>query len=287
MRHVLIRARDNEIKTQLRSTNVTSVTLNVVNPADGSQLNSFSATIDNPGVTLSGAAIRGAVDLLVSGPIQLGKYFLVGSDGAYEVILIQRYSNGIASLSNPLRSTYDTGAEIKSMYATVHWTPSQDVPDTVLFEWVIDNNVYTEDALVVNRKIQIPITGEELLDLYPRLRELLDTGNLGSQSELWVTTAWNDLYDTFWQQGKILDNVRSPSVLKAALLAQIRLSFARQGINLASSYEASLEDIKEAERTVNREVDRLVRSQNVWLDTDDDNRLDAGETLKTNIRLRW
>ena len=288
MRYVLIRGKSNEIVTQLRKTDVSTVSLTIQDPSDNSVLDTINFVVDNPGVTLAETALRGTTDILLSGNIATGKYYLKASDGSFEIVDIQRCSNAVATLANPLRSTYDVSTPLLGLFARGSWTPGENTPDLIIFQWELNGtDIITEDALVVNRKVQIPITGEELFELYPKLREYSTSELPGNQGEIWAQQAWEELYNTFWQQGKVLDNIRSPSVLKAPLLAQISVLLAKQGINITSSYEGGFDAVREAEKQLNREINRLVRSQNVWLDTDDDGIYDAGETLKTNIRLRW
>ena len=281
----LLRERSSEITESTRSPGPTTYSLRIIDPTDGSELATPTVSLDSASVTLDTVAYRGDTELSFSGSVGIGKWWLVSSEGPAQVIDIVRANGNIAHLRSPVLDTYAVGSALVGYWLRATYTPGADDPDSVLLEWTVDDDVYTDEAVIVRRRLRPPLTGEELLELYPRLRDLASPDQGNDQGQAWVDQAWSALYATVWQSGRILDHIRSPEMVRGAFLAQVGLLLSMQGIDPIGMGDA-IEYQREAERRLNREISRLVRS-NVWIDADDDMTQDSGEDYAVGLRLKW
>ena len=161
--------------------------------------------------------------------------------------------------------------------------PDSLTPDSVVLEWDFGDDTIADVAVVVRRKLRPPITGRELLELYPRIKELGATEYAGDIGQRWVSQAWDIIAARLWQEGYILHHIRSADLLRGALLAQVRLLLADQGIDITGAADP-IEAQRQTDKRVAEELARLMQTS-VWIDRDDDMTADDGETIRRGPRL--
>lgn len=284
--HLFVRGINNTFMIPLRSA-VGSGDLKVaISSPSGVTLFSTTVTINGEVAETLQPSSRGTGEIYLNQDIPVGPYWLnfSGNDFLIEII---RCQDGIAFLRQPLNVDVPVGAKVYNYYVTFNWIPGQETEgiNSVLVEWQInDSNPEITEALIVNRILTPPLSGVELLSLYPRLNELT-ASDQGFNPDSLIYEAWDILRSRFWQDGLILDHIRSPEALKGALLAQVQLILAQQGLAPIGYMEPS-DYLREAERRLNLELARVARSD-LWIDSNDDKKQDIGENGPFGIRMKW
>ena len=282
---VLLHSRPNKIvePTTYPVTGTVSPILSIIDPRTGDTITTINIAL-YPATLVAQPASRGADELLLEADVSAGKWWLTAPSGVPEVVDVVSCSAGVAVLGSPLYGDHPMGSGLVQYHLECTYTPEPE-PRHILLQYDLgDNRPYVREALVVSRLLAPPLGGEELLSLIPALRELGDSGRYNYAQE-WVDQAWDMLRARFWQQGRVLDYIRSAAAVRGALLAQIGVLLAMQGIDPTGGMSPS-EYRQSQERLLNQELARLARSP-VWYDADDDGVSDPGEDWGNGIRMRW
>lgn len=281
----LLRGRAETITVQ-RDYSVTVSSAKAYDP-DGGEDTGLMLTVANGAVSaaLLSAAARGADTVLATGVTAGKAYRLVSGDGRTIPIYVEGVSGTTCTLASRLPFAVTTGY-IKSIESTITITiPSTYASRTIEIEYTLsDSSVYRESCLVASRKLMVPLTTEDILNRYPRLRNR-NQGELGFDAQIADVLAKTRAQ--FWLAGYVLDDIVQPALLKDLLIAEVSLQLLAAGYDVAATGDR-VESAREFERMRDQEKSMLMNAQNLWIDEDEDRNQDDGETGPVGtIRLDW
>lgn len=281
---VLLRGRAESI-TVTRDHGVTVSSAKAYDP-DGGEDSGLTLTVVNGAVSaaLLSAAAKGAETIYASGITRGKNYTLVTGDGRELPIYVDAVASTTVTLGSRLPYAVTTGT-IKSVESTITMTvPSTYTSRAIEVEYTLsDAAVLRESFLVASRRLIVPVTNNDVLNRFPRLRNRAQ-GDLGFDAQ--ITDVLTKARAQFWQSGLVLDDVTAPALLKDFLLAELSLQLLAAGYDVAATGDR-LEAMREWERIRDREYSLLLNATNLWIDTNEDRNEDDDETdLTSGISIR-
>lgn len=281
---VLLRGRSESI-TVTRDHGVTVLSAKAYDP-DGGTDSGITLTVANGAVSASllSAAAKGAETIYASGITRGKNYTLVAGDGRELPIYVDAVASTTVTLGSRLPYAVATGT-IKSIESTITMTvPSTYTSRAIEVEYTLsDAAVLRESFLVASRRLIVPVSNNDVLNRFPRLRNRAQ-GDLGFDAQ--ITDVLTKARAQFWQSGLVLDDVTAPALLKDFLLAELSLQLLAAGYDVAATGDR-LEAMREWERIRDREYSLLLNATNLWIDTNEDRNEDDDETdLTSGISIR-
>jgi len=281
----LLRSRA-EVITIKRDYDVTVSSATAYDP-DGGTDAGLTLVVANGAVNaaLNSAAARGDEVIYATGVTAGKSYRLVSADGRTLPIYVEGVSGTACTLATKIPFGIASGY-IKSVESTITLTiPSTYTSRTIEIEYTLsDSSVYRESCLVASRKLMVPITTDDILARYPRLRNRAQ-GELGFDVQIADVLA--KARAQFWLAGYVLDDIVQPALLKDYLMAEVCLQLTVAGYDLTATGDR-IESSREFERMRDQERSMLMNAQNLWIDEDEDRDQDDGETGPVGtIRLDW
>ena len=281
---VLLRGRAESI-TVVRDYGVTVSSAKAYDP-DGGTDSGLTLTVTNGAVnaTLLSAAAKGTETVYATGITRGKNYTLVTGDGRELPIYVDAVASTTVTLASRLPYAVASGY-IKSVESTITLTvPSTYTSRSIEIEYTLsDAAVLRESFLVASRRLIVPVSNNDVLNRFPRLRNR-------AQGEIGFDVQINDVLTKaraqFWQSGLVLDDITAPALLKDFLLAELSLQLLAAGYDVAATGDR-LEAMREWERIRDREYSLLLNATNLWLDTNENRAEDDGETdLTSGISIR-
>ena len=276
------------VATPLTVTRAYSVTVSSASiaDADGAGSAACAVTNDTANVSLAAAAARGADTLAVSSAVTPGRqYALVGADGRVQPVRVDAYDSGTqtATLSQRLAYACAAGA-LRGVESTITATAAADWSARLaLLDIVLsDGNHLGESVLVATRRLMSPITVDDVLTRYPRLRDrrgydadiarIIDDAITRTRARLWTGA------------GVVLDDVATPWALRDLLLLECGLTLLDGGYDPFSMGDRA-EARREIERAIQREVVQVSGAANLWTVTGTTR--DTDPTRISGLRMLW
>ena len=280
----LIRARAETI-TVIREHAITVSSATAYDP-DGGADSGITLVVTNGAVSASllSAAVKGSDTVYATGITRGKNYTLVSGDGREVPIYVDAVSGTTVTLSTKLPFAVATGT-IKSVESTISITiPSTYESRSIEIEYTLsDGAVLRESFLVASRRLIVPVTNNDVLNRFPRLRNR-NQGELGFDSQ--IADVVTKARAQFWQSGLVLDDVTAPALMKDFLLAELALQLIAAGYDVTGTGDR-LEAMREWERIRDREYSLLLNATNLWIDSNEDRNEDDGETdLTSGISIR-
>ena len=282
---VLVRGRS-EVLTITRARGVTLSSAKAYDPATGLD-SAITIAVANGAIAAAvlSASPRGSDTLYATGLTVGTPYRLVASDGR-ELDIIPE---GVVGTTVTLRQALPypvTGGTVYSVTSTATFTvPTTFTGRLLEVEFTFSDGLQQQQSvLLASRLLVTPITSADILARYPRLRKRTQ-GELGFETQ--IADVLDRARDEFYRLGIVLDDIRSPGMLKNYLIAEVALLLAQAGFDLMGAGDPAesmrlLMDGRDRERLM------LESSPALWIDTDENRVQDDGETGRVGgIRLDW
>ena len=282
---VLVRGRS-EVLTITRARGVTLSSAKAYDPTTGDD-SGITIEVANGAIAAAilSASPRGSDTLYAAGLTVGTPYRLVASDGR-ELDIIPE---GVAGTTVTLRQALPypvTGGTVYSVTSTATFTiPTTFTGRLLEVEFAFSDGLQQQQSvLLASRLLVTPITSADILARYPRLRKRTQ-GELGFESQ--IADVLDRARDEFYRIGIVLDDIRSPGMLKNYLIAEVALLLAQAGFDLMGAGDPA-ESVRLLMDGCARERLMLESSPNLWIDTDENRTQDDGETGRVGgIRLDW
>ena len=282
---VLVRGRS-ETLTVTRDRAVTLSSASAYDPDTGEDTGiSIAVEDDDTEEELLSPALRGS-DTIYAANITAGApYRLVSEDGREIDIYAVGVNGTTVTLSRPLPFAVAVGTLYGVTSTATLTVPATFAGRLLEVEYLFSDSLRRQQsALVASRLLIDPVTTEDILARYPRLRKRTQ-GELGFDTQ--IADVIDRARDEFWRIGIVLDDIRSPGMLKNYLIAEVALLLAQAGYDLAGTGDAN-ENQRTLMDTRDRERLMLQSAPNLWIDRNENRKADDGETARVGgIRLNW
>ena len=282
---VLVRGKSETI-TILRGVGITITSTTAYDPDTGLTAGlTITDTDDTTSAALLTAVAKGAASFSASGLVAGHNYTIQTGDGRTWPVLVESVSGTTCGTTTKAPFAITSGT-VKGVESTITTTvPAAYTGRLLEIEYTLsDATVQQESVLIASRKLVDPITSEDILNRYPRLRNRAQ-GEAGFSAQ--IADVMARARAQFWGLGYVLDDVRAPALLKDFLIAEVSLLLIQAGYDIAATGDRA-ESIREFERWRDREYTMLQTAPNLWIDTNEDRVKDDSETGPVNgIQLMW
>jgi len=282
----LLRSKIESITIQ-RLHSVTVSSAKAYDPATGLDSGiTLSVTDGAVNASLLAAVARNDQVISATGLVAGTRYQLVSSDGRELTIISEAVTGTTVTLASKVPFAIAAGT-VKSVNSTVTLTvPATFTGRLLEVEYTLsDATVEQESFLVASRRLVTPITTEDILTRYPRMRNRTQ-GELGF--DRLIADAVLKARAMFWGAGAlVLDDIRSPAMLRDYLIADVSLQLIAAGYDLSAGGDA-YENKREFMALRDREQSLLLSSPNLWIDSDEDRIQTDGELRVLNaVQANW
>ena len=282
---ILIRGRA-ETLTIYRDRSVTLSSAASYDPETGADTGlTLTVANDATSAALLAAAAQGQKTIYATGLTVGTRYHLLSGDGRTLEIVPEAVDGTTVTLDKKLPWSAATGV-VYGIQSTIGITvPASYTSRLVQIEATFSDSLVQQfSRLVASRRIVVPVTTEDILTRYPRLRNR-GQGEVGFDAQ--IADVVERARDEFYRDGWVLDDIRSPSVLKNYLIAEVALLLTASGYDLIAGGDR-YETRREITDMRDRELTMLRTAPNIWIDSNEDRTQDDGETAsRGTIRLDW
>ena len=282
---ILIRGRSETI-TLYRARGITLTSAVAYDPATGLTAGlTLTCANDATAAALLSAATKQSETIYATGLTVGKRYQILGTDGRALDVTAVAVAGTTVTLASKLPYAIAAGTAYGLQSTIVLTVPSTYTSRLIEIEATFSDGLVQQfSRLIGSRRIVVPITSEDVLTRYPRLRNRAQ-GELGFDAQ--ITDVVDRARDDFWMDGDVLDDIRAPGMLKNYLLAEIGLQLLAAGYDLSAGGDA-YESRRQMMDLRDREMTMLKTSPNLWIDRNEDRLEDDGETGPVGgIRLNW
>jgi hypothetical protein len=270
----------------LRDPEQTLEAATATNPTTGAEISVIDDfDDDDTDVALLAGAEQGDDTLQVTGLVPGTNYMLVSDDGRKLRIKCLAQSATVALLDTRLPYDVDAGSVV-GIESTIEITiPATETTRAIVIEATYsDAEVVRMQCLVASRVLSAPVTQADIFARYPRMRSR-ERGEMGLEEQ--ISIAMDRARLEVWKHGYVMDDFPNPDMLREYLVSEVALLLARAGYDLAGTGDRG-DSLREFERLRDREFISLMSARNLWIDANEDNTQNDGETAPIHgIRAVW
>ena len=284
--HVLILGKSETITVRRPSRSVTLSSATFTNPSDGTEIATATVANDSTAETLLSSSSRNSYYIYASGLTVGADYVIETDSGKSFPVHIIGITGTEVEISDPLPFDIDAGT-VYGITATATITIPSDYDEksvVISYTWS-DGTETVDEALAVTRRVSAPITSEDLYQRWSRLRGSAPI-EMGGSFDSTIDSAMDILRLKFWQQGILLDDIRTPSMIRELVFAQTAELLADMGYDPSGTGDM-VEFRSEMRKRLSTEMKNLVNSRNLWIDSYNNNIAGDDERGTIGWRMRW